>query len=232
MDFKQEILTHYLDSDGLVTIDRDPKSTGTCGNALLLTGIFYSFLKCLGELTDEDVRRFKSAVDKCYREIGLLNRGPNKLDLESRDDYIGVATAAILCGTFHAEHIDWFGRNHHWQFDNEPIPFSFSFKWLTHKWSAWHGRFVGVVPFYTLCAGQRPVNFFEKKELDLMLWLDTQSSDLSGKILSLCVCLVYDSPMVDKWIAHFNERFGNVATLFSRYLESTEHPFASVEIKL
>jgi hypothetical protein len=231
--FKTEIIEHYMDR-GLVTRDRDPSIDST-GNGLLHAGLFYGILYQLGEITSEDVSRFCQTVQPCMKEYGLLKRSPTKTDLESRDDYVGVCAASFLMHTSHAEMILKYGSEHNWSYNNEPMPFQIGspFAWIRHKWSAWHGKFVGIPAFYR-CSSKEPLSNLDEWLLTQHIKLDTKSDDISGKMMTLLMSWVARGPKIDPalalWRKKFNDTYGTVGKMLSIPF-GENHPFARVRLK-
>lgn len=179
MTFKDEILSHYIDEECLVTVDRDPSGRWSTGNGLLYTGLFYSILAVTDNLSIEDVRRFARAVEPCwvYAYKGLLERNDGRPDQQAHDDYIGVVVASYLLNTYHARAVHDFGKAHCWVFDNvHPTKFSLN---------CWHGRFPGLVGLYRVCAKQDP-GFVQEVGLATSIYANALSGKekFGGKILT------------------------------------------------
>lgn len=117
MSAKQDVLDHYLDVDGLVTIDRDPSKWST-GNGLMHLGFFTCLLAGGDNLTAADVVRFNSAVRGCQVAPGLYDRNPGRPDADSHDDANGVVSGSVVCGLpFHRD-VLIYGLKHFFFYDN------------------------------------------------------------------------------------------------------------------
>lgn len=223
-NFKQEILDHYLDSDLLITLDRNPTTKWTSGNSLLYTGLFYSICSILGVFDTEDKKRFKDAVHSCEVKPGLYNRNPRRLDFESHDDYTGIAAGSYFCELPFASDIFSYGKGNDWHFNNV-IP-------QQRLISSRHDRFLGLVCFYEMAAKREPsfcqrlsFNSGVRGSIDLnapgqkiLTWLWIQVAKLQSVCSNVC----------DLFEKHIRDRFGNSAGLF-RAAIGPDHPFAFIE---
>jgi hypothetical protein len=92
-EFRQEVLSHNLESHDLhVTPVKDPGHWSTA-NGLLYASMFYTLLRLNDCLTDEDRFRYITAVDRCWVRNGdgsivdgLLNRNFGRPDEQAQDD--------------------------------------------------------------------------------------------------------------------------------------------------
>ena len=110
----------YTDTWGLLQPMANPAPNAS-GN-----GIFYTALKVLcyydmlgKEEGDIARQELEFAVMRCWDKpgpAGCLNRSPIHPDQNSHDDYTGAATA--LAGTWTANQIAVYGRDHNWIFMN------------------------------------------------------------------------------------------------------------------
>lgn len=183
-DFKQEIYAHYFDKDYQVTIDRDPGKWSTL-NGLLHAGFFYVLCAKHGAISDFDREMFSKMVDMVWVEgyPGLMHRHQNHGDIkQAHDDYIGVMAASYYLKTNHAIKIYEYGQKNCFKFDNQnPEPKFFQ------SWSSWHGRFPGLIGYYSLCYQDPPGNaqtvllvqalkekISERADAGLLGWLKAQ----------------------------------------------------------
>lgn len=96
IDLRNEVLDHYIDQDGLLTVDRDP-GPQTTGNGLMHIGFFVALCEHFGMLDDRVLATFKKALASCENEPGLFDRYPGSDTANAHDDYVGVvAGSAIL----------------------------------------------------------------------------------------------------------------------------------------
>lgn len=230
MTFKEEILTHYLDSELLVTKDRNPSHWST-GNGLLFTGIFYTLLYLRGECTAEDVDRFCMAVTPCWKDDelgnpipGLLERNDKRNELQAHDDYRGVCVASLLLNTPHAKAVEAYGSSHFWCFNNAH-PGRIGFR-------SWFGRFAGFPGLVRLCSRKSP-GPLQAFLLGSDIFADSQSKAADPKILAwLSVIAAKFSAQANclDAISHWENKiafeFGSINQVFAESF-GTEHPFAA-----
>lgn len=227
-EFKEEILTHYLDRDLQVTIDRDPTPWST-GNGLLHTGLFYVLLHLNNLITEEDRLRFTKCVDGCWAgpddaaTVGVLERNPNRPDKQAHDDYQGVMAASFLLKTYHAAVITQYGENHNWSFNNEhPDEFSLA---------TCHARFVDIVPFYKLAASVE-LSAIDKMRFKLAVNLGPSEAHDGSMMqwLRIQVAKAYPDEFgsqISSWDERFEKQFQSLGKLFEPYFGS-HHPFSQI----
>lgn len=223
MDLRREIFEHYVDRDGLVTIDRDPTPQST-GNGLLFTSIYLVLQKLRGEITDEDGNKFIKPILNCQIEPGLYNRNPGRPDREAWDDYVGIAAVGAMLYRFFSTEIVQYGSRNAWCFNNEN-PGHFK------PW-AWHGRFLGLIGVYLMAAGQQP-SFLQKLLIGSMLrsGVARDNADPGAKITTWLKTVIVKnySAHWDDDILEFNrsivKHFGSLSGLFACYFGPT-HPFS------
>ena len=230
--FKQEIINHYMDQDGLVSPDRNPTRWST-GNGLLYTGLFYTICSILQETTDADTAHFQESVKRCYVEDhkGLLNRNPKRPDHESHDDYIGVVVASLLLGTRNKCDVWSYGKRNFWVFDNRLPERLFTLGAV----SSWHGRFPLQLALYHYACSENPGIFlkllaraalylstFEKKsnaEAWARNWLIVQALKKVGALKSA----------VHHWEIEFMRRYMSLSCCLQLAF-GHQHPFAKAPI--
>lgn len=91
MGLREEIEAGYIDGNGLVA----PHLTGPIkgsDNGCMFTAEYYTMLKRLGQLTDQDRIDFNQKISQCINPQGMLCRVPVGQDdgLEGPDDYYAV----------------------------------------------------------------------------------------------------------------------------------------------
>ena len=231
-EFRHEVLFHYLDRDLLVALDRDPSEWST-GNGLLHLGLFMVVLYRQGILDGSTAAIFDKAVNQCYVKdllkqpiLGLLNRNPGRTDMESRDDYIGVAAASALLCTRHAPDIRKYGEQNGFNYNNQD-PGKFT-------WNSWHGRFLGLPGFYAMCAGKNP-GIVQNMALKLKLFF--YPKEFQGEILMWVMTQVlkrltpqYDG-LINRFEKHLTQKYPNLGSLFLPYFGES-HPFSKLEIRI
>lgn len=94
MSAKAEVLQHYLDEDGQITVDRDPSKWST-GNGLMHLGFFMCLLWGSDQLELADEIRFYNAVKACEDEPGVYDRNPGRNDRNAHDDANGIVAASV-----------------------------------------------------------------------------------------------------------------------------------------
>lgn len=226
--FKDEILEHYIDSDFLITSDRDPQGVWSGGNQLLTTACYYILLCLMDGIELDDITLFCKAFQKCEVRTytGLLNRNPDRPDLESWDDY-HIATASYFLKTMDADCIYRYGSNNNWCFDNtNPGKFSFS---------NWHGRYPGQIGYYALCADKSP-GFIQASLLTGNILANAYSTSADAKIkgwLRYLVVSESNHPSYKKvcaiWEKKFKEQFGTLGRMFAAYGYKPNHPFTQID---
>ena len=226
MNFKSEILSHYLDRDNLVSLDRDP-TPWSSGNGLLYTGLFYTILGLRNELTIEDRVRWVSAVKACEVSPGVYNRNPLREDFEAHDDYCGIASASAFMGDEFARDILEHGLKTDWHYDNtgkEP------------GLRSDHSRFLGRVAFYYMAAGEVP-GFLRRVGFNCGIRAAIDSHDHGGKILAwlqvqVCkkmkllpdLCELFEQSIIDD--------YGSLADMLRVALGTNTHPFSRVTLEV
>ena len=101
---KREIIMHYMDMAGFVTVDRDPGYKTTM-NGLFETGFALCVYDDLGILDKHDADAFYETVRSCQDEKtpGVYDRFPaidghaRVEDPDSRDDTAGVVAGSLVC---------------------------------------------------------------------------------------------------------------------------------------
>lgn len=244
MGFKEEVLSQFMDEEGLVTIDRNPTPRST-GNGLLFTGLFYTLLHKMREATAEDVARFSRTVDGCWegpygdaRYVGLLERNDGREDAEAQDDYYGVVAASFHLGTEHASQIHDFGYLHWWCFDNVD-PGS-----LTPRFC--HLRFPGLVGLYKAAVKPHHPGFLHNHLIAGKILTNAYSSkdDIDGKIMTLLMISVLEQidycalvgDAMNVWKKQFRKNYGTIGRMVAPYFDkpsnSFDHPFSKLELSL
>lgn len=221
-EFKEEVLGHFIDTEGLVTVDRDPGKWST-GNGILFTSLFYSILFVNNAVTPEDFIRFSKAITRCWvgKNIGLLERNDGREDLQAHDDY-HVASASYLLKTYHSEAIWNWGKDHCWSFNNQN-PQKWSFK-------TWHARFLGHVP-YLYAASYKKLSFMQTLALKFVLKLTSWESadDVMKTWLKVQVLKNIEGfeKSTQSWENILQQRYGSFGKVLEKYF-GTNHPFSQV----
>lgn len=231
MGFREEVIAHFMDEEGLVSGVRDP-GKWTSGNGLLYTGIFYTLLCLRREVQPGDMERFKKTVNLCYVDRGsqvfpgLLERNDKRPDLQAHDDYHGVVTASALLNTRHVHDVFAWGYANNWSYNNvDPEKWTFR---------TWHGRFPGQVAYYTMAARENP-GVFGPCVLASKITTNALAdpADAGGKIL---VWLMIEGvkgqhALCDEagrfWYERMRRDYGSLGALFAKYF-GPHHPFATV----
>lgn len=226
MNFKEDIITNYIDQDGLVTIDKNPTKWST-GNGLLFTGIFLVLLHMLDDLDEDTECNFVKAIRACEVEPGLFDRNPGRTDSEAHDDYIGVAAASYFCVMGFAHDIWLYGEKHFYCWNNQD-PGKFS---LSH----FDARFIGLMPFYRIAAGQK-LWFARKWELAFAINENAKDTTASDKILMwLETRVAKDRGLclkeISNWDAALIKQFGSLEGLFAQYF-GKDHPFSTCGVNV
>lgn len=226
-DLKQEVLNHYMDADGLVTIDHDP-GKWTTGNGLLHTGLFYTMLEHFGLIDESDRSRFHKTIKACEVVPGVYNRNPGRSDREAYDDYTGVVVGSDALGlTDITRDVYEYGIKHQWCFDNtKPGESSYLPNW------AWHGRFIGQVPMY-IVAAREPTCLMDRVQLSGKLFLN-RTLGLNGDSGSRIQCYLAASLCANRGVcvdaagAYFkwaHDRYLSLGNMFSYYFPYN-HPIS------
>ena len=152
--FKDEVLTHYIDSGGFVTVDKNPSINST-GNGLLHLAFFCTVLKKL-EQAETLSMLVQKTISSCEVRPGLFNRNPWKgqSELTSWDEYFAICALSKLYSLRFANEICLRGISANWFFDNQRPDFP-----SVHSW---HDRFLGLTQFYRLCSGGYHLTFLDK----------------------------------------------------------------------
>lgn len=228
---RDAILAHYLDGELMVTKDCNPTHWSS-GNSPLSTGQFYLMLLARREADIGDIERFTNATNGLVVDgnRGLYARNRGRADLNSHDNYIGIAAASALLDTKHRFDIYSWGKRHLWSFNNQVIPFSWiNYQtWARNRWSAWHGRFPSVVAFYRLCAGDE-LGWASELALGRWIELDSLTGSFDSHLLTWVMVQVCRAKGVcveacDIWEKHIHDKHGCIGTVFGEVYGFT-HPF-------
>lgn len=233
--FKEQILTHYLDSELLVSRDRNPSHWST-GNGALFTGVFYTLLYLRGECTPEDVERFNMAITPLWKDDengmpipGLLERNDKRPDFEAHDDYRGVCAASFFLNTNHSKEIVNYGQRNFWCFDNVS-PGRFSAR-------AWHGRFPGLIGYYRL-SGRKSPGPLQAFLLGTNIAANAENEDADSKVLGWLSVLVAKysgqlncSDAIQYWENKLAFKHGGMPSIFARSY-GVDHPFVNASAAL
>lgn len=232
-EFKDEVLSHYIDKDFQVTVDRDPTPQSS-GNGLFHTAIFYSVLALNNSITALDLLNFRKCVDLCWVGtldkpiLGLLERNDGRPDKEAQDDY-HIATASYLLGTYHAQAIFHFGLLHNFCFNNQKPTEEFSV-FAFNSYKSWHGRFLGQVPYYSICAGAS-LDCVSETALKLLIWLGPpgHSDRAAQQWLKVQAIKKYGilQDSVKEWEVKALKRFGSLGGMLEPYFGSS-HPMSRI----
>lgn len=112
MSAKDEVVKHYIDQDGLVTVDRDPSKWST-GNGLMHLGLFATMLMALKQASYADACDVDEAFENCMKAPGIYNRNPGREDLIAHDDLIGVAAGSLaISSSLRTDYILTYGLKH------------------------------------------------------------------------------------------------------------------------
>jgi hypothetical protein len=224
--FKEEVLSHYLDKEGMVTIDRDP-TYRSAGNPQLNTGIFYAMLALRGELDREDCSRFYNAIAPCAIAPGLYSKYQDLPNFISHDDYIGICTGAFFTDAPFAEDTFEYGYDTDWHFDNRDPE--------AKELDAWHERFPGRIAFYAMAA-HRGMSFFDKLGFNSALQdcVNRRADNTTPQILMWCQTRVAkrrgEFPVgIEAWEESIVRTYGSVNALFAAYFGAS-HPFATYAV--
>lgn len=151
MSLKSEIALNYTDANGLVCnrkclhTDVNPSGNGVCYTSELVVA-----LERLGQIAPIDVEYYWTTIKGCWKEPGLLSRGPCQPDQEGPDDYYGLAAgAAATAQPWLAEAVISYGWAHDWCFDNVTPG-----RW---SWKNFLGRQPQLVCALYAAAGRSPI---------------------------------------------------------------------------
>lgn len=224
MGFKQEIYAHYVDKDGLVTIDRDPTPNSTL-NGLTYLGLFITRLAVAGELEIKDVEHFEKVVRSCYQAVGLLNRAPGVRNLNGWDDYNSVCAASYFTGSPFARDILQWGAAHEDRWNNEDLEDITSLR-------AWITRRPGLKGLFELCAHQTISNtgitglcmmlrFLSDEDKThenskFLSWMQVQVMKREGIAPEVCQAFEYN----------LQKTFGGIGGCFAAYCGKPDHPLS------
>lgn len=226
--FKDEVLSHYTDSYGFVTVDRDPTPNST-GNGFLHLAFFCSVLARIGQL--EYARAYvetaiqESRVKKpngFYR--GLFHRNPWKkeTELNSWDEYFGIAALSALFKLPYASDIVARGVAYDWYFDNQSPD--------DPKIESWHDRFIGLTAFYKVCAAY-PMVVIEKLAVSLAVLVSCFSKKADVNMREFVrITILKDSGWVFSlvakiWTWQAQKKFGTLGVMVKSYFGEW-HPFS------
>lgn len=92
---KQFVYDHYVDQDGLLTVDKDPTPSST-GNGLMHLGVFLALIQELDNVELKDKLHVELLISNISKEAGLLNRKFKSDELVAHDDYIGALSALLI----------------------------------------------------------------------------------------------------------------------------------------
>ncbi len=128
------------------------------GNAILYCGVAMAIKDLYSEPDDGDWLWAAEIYRVCRKEVGLLTRGPHKVnDFQSHDDYVGMCYLSLRTNRMIAASIVGYGKSRSWIYDNTGRSKEGIIGWL----SCWHRRFPGQVEHYKICAGES-LNLFEQ----------------------------------------------------------------------
>lgn len=229
-------MAHYIDSDGLVTIARNPGKNST-GNGLLHLGLYLCELQEYGWLRRQDLDKFLFTLFLCSvkkegRPLPLLWRSPGKNnpdDYETQDDYIGVLAALGLTKgeAWWAELFCALGRSWLWCFNSqEPGKFNFRF---------WHWRFPGLIAHYKAATREGPSPIGWAAIALRILWgalFEISRSDRNIHVY----CFIANSKnksllcrfMGKFWYWRVRRRYGSVGLGFNEYFRDPFHPLCEL----
>lgn len=107
-EIKSDLYDHYIDVDGLVTVDKDPTPQST-GNGAMHLGLAHTMIQALKASTYTDKMAFHDAVKKLEVSPGVYNRNPGRSDQNGHDDITGIVAGSVSYNLeFHkdvAEHL-------------------------------------------------------------------------------------------------------------------------------
>lgn len=153
---KRELIFHYMDLAGIVTVDRDP-GPETTKNGLMHTGLIMCFYKALSILDSYDTDSFVDTVESCEEAPGNYDRYPaygDKLrndDANAHDDYTGVfAGSKVTKQRFHSDILKH-GSKYLFIYNNQkPGVLIDDVNPLKWEWWTFRLRFVDHIAWYYL----------------------------------------------------------------------------------
>lgn len=197
---KREIIYHFMDLTGMVTIDRDPSPEST-KNGLMHTGLTMCFYKALGILDGHDVESFRDTVESCqetpgnYDRYGAYADKPRNDDANAHDDYTGVFAGSVVTRErFHKDILEH-GTKYLFVYNNQrPGVLIDDINPLKWEWWAFRLRFLNHIVWYYLGNGRLR---FLSPLLMAFIAIGTLSNKVgSGKLLSY---MFVESLAQDKW---------------------------------
>ena len=103
----------------MIAPPKDYFGPGPCGNGLRYLSEWALSALEKGAIRKDVKEIWEKLVYPCFKEPGLLNRGPwSESDQEAMDDYLAVVTASYWLGSDVHKHIYWYGVDHHGVYDN------------------------------------------------------------------------------------------------------------------
>lgn len=226
MGLREQILDHYLDDECQVTIDRDP-TPGSTGNGQLYHSVFIVRLHQLGQLRPEDRARFAAMCDRSQYLPGLHHRSQHKGagELNSWDNYLGIAAADAFAKMGPAADIVEHGRRHGWHYNNvDPAD---------HTWQSWHAWRAGLIASYRMGAGREP-GCMDLHSLNLAIRGNNSSSDGGSRItgwlmVELCNLQRVLPEACQLWENSVRDRFGGMAGVMrAAFPDHPDHPFIAL----
>ncbi len=157
---KRELMLHFMDLAGMVTVDRDPTPASTL-NGLMHTGLTMCFYKSLDILDNQDVESFIDTVEGCQETPGNYARYPAYANVarndsaNAQDDYTGVFAGSMATGQcFHKDILDH-GTKHLFVYNNQrPGVLIDDINPLKWEWWAFRLRFIDHIVWYALGNGK------------------------------------------------------------------------------
>ena len=214
----REAIKAYTDADGLVCHTQTKfGERGASGNGLLYTSIHMLNLFQNKWITEADKQKFSLVVDSCKVErFGwLLHRSPVKTDLNSHDDYTGVAAAFKIIGMpFHSASMLRDFKQRKWFLDNE-LPYD-------PRWKSWLGRMPDFVA-HIYEAGGESAPFFNGIYRDICFNITPKTND--AWMLRYLKAKTSKSKHAAKFLEKCNGR-----KLVSDFLHNENHPLGKVFI--
>jgi len=96
-ELRREILEHYIDKYGFVSLNPNPDDSHVEANAMLYTSQAYFLFELLGMLSNADISRFVDNIVKLTVKPGLYMRYPTLPNmLEAHDNYVGILSFCKL----------------------------------------------------------------------------------------------------------------------------------------
>jgi len=211
IELKLEILQHYTDEDGMVTIDRDPTKWSS-GNGLLHTGLARVLYKHVGIDNNLDGITFRNTVAACEVSPGLYNRNPKRSYQNGHDDYTGVVSGSVATESDFQNDVVTHGVKNLGTYNDDgkfkPQDFLFRQFWHTFFW------FIATKRFYTLPL----VPILLAK---LFIVRSTGYSILHTYMMLQTIAFLY--PRLNRLIQAKIKRLGLVAA-GTEYFKVVEHP--------